>query len=105
MDMTERTTEPTTSVLAKVADVASLALIDPKPCDHKARDRALTEALRQRLPMNSKGECFGCAIGQKRDDDTMLHLNTDNGSEYPCLEHAIYTDDLALLPEAQRRDG
>lgn len=83
--------EPIDPTLAKVATIAASALIDPQPCDHKARNRALEAAL-GRIP------CAEC----KRPVGRPMELPSGEiWAAYRCPDCAA----RALLAEAPERDG
>ncbi len=53
---------------------------------------ACVEALVGRLPINGRGECFMCSLGNEPDEEMRHYDHINNEDESYCLQSEIYDD-------------
>ncbi len=66
---------------------------------------ALLEALIGRLPVNGRGECFMCSLGNEPDEEMRHYDHINNEAESYCLQSEIYDDARIAIADAGKALG
>ena len=65
----------------------------------------LLEALIGRLPVNGRGECFMCSLGNEPDEEMRHYDHINNEAESYCLQSEIYDDARIAIADAGKALG